>query len=465
MKRIYIAFIVLAMNTFFAQAQTQKVFKIDYRTVLQGQDIDKAEPNAEFTLRAWVNETFNRVTTSEEENGAQILNKKTQRSFILFPVSEEFHIMNEGIDSENAVDASEEEDLPIEFVAGKTKTIAGYPCKLAIINTDPESEDNESQIEIWYTEKIPVLYWGQFSFLKNVPGAALAITVGENGFVAFNIAQESVPASFFEIPESYTEYEIEEEEAAEADASISEDHQIDEDRYLYYDETENYLGLKDENDNIITKAEYTYFDYFRGGISTVINAESKYGAMDKNGNIKIPFKYDFLSYDDEYQQYIYAEDDKFGILSANDNPIIKAQYDMVSHMNQGYLTATMGEKTGILDSKGKIIVPISYPIIIEFNAEIFVTAEDDNYVLYSLKENKKLGGNYDLISLSEKDPIHLVQKGDKYGYINNQGKLVIPIKYTSATTFDDGHASVIESEDGDVFYINTKGEKVEIEEN
>src|SRR5690606_3511911 len=359
-----------------------------------------------------------------------------------------------------------ESDVEFEFVQGKTKTIAGIPCKMAVVNGDFDlSGDNYTKMEVWYSDKLPNLYWDQFMFLKDLPGAVMELTIGETGFTAINITEESLSNTEFEIPTFYAALVVDEEEDEHLDAadSLSAVPQVDEDRYLYQDEDTELIGLMDENGNPITEADYTFFDQFSGGISTVINLDSKYGSMDKDGNIKIPFKYDFLVYDAEYQQYIYSENDKFGILGANDQPVIKAQYDMVSHMSHGYLSATVGDKTGILDKTGKVVVPISQQLILEFNAEASVSTANEQYVLYNIKQNKIISPGYELISLSEKDPLHLVQKAGKFGYINNQGKLFIPIKYSSATTFEDGIASVMDSDDGDAYFINSKGEKVTIE--
>ncbi len=456
MKRILNTILLLAGCTLTSQAQTLKVYKIDYLSIAEGQTLDKNSSN--FNLRAWVNDSFNKVVTNDEDNGAQILNKTNNKSFLLFAPSEEYHILEE---ENNDAYNSENENLPFEL-SSETKNIAGYPCKLAIVKIDPELDDEDNLIKIWYTDKIPVLYWGQFSFLKNIPGAALEVMIGKNGFKAVDINQENVPTNFFEIPETYTEFEMETEDEEVEDSSIVAYTQIDEDRFLYYDESETFLGLKDESDRQITKAEYGYFDYFKGGITTVIDAEGNFGSMDKNGNIKIPFKYDFLSYDEINQQYIYGIGEKYGILSATDQPIINAEYDMVSHMNKGYVSVNKDEKYGIVDKNGKLIVPITYPLIMEFNDEVFVTTDEDHYNLYNIKTNKPVSDDYDLIALSETDPVHLVQKGDNYGFIDNFGKVVIPIQFTAATNFDDGHASV-ETKDGEMIFINIKGEKVDIE--
>ena len=53
----------------------------------------------------------------------------------------------------------------------------------------------------------------------------------------------------------------------------------------------------------------------------------------------------------------------------------------------------------------------------------------------------------------------LVKLKGKWGFINTEGKEVIPLKYDWAMSFENGKAKV--ELNGEYFYINTKGERVE----
>ena len=52
-----------------------------------------------------------------------------------------------------------------------------------------------------------------------------------------------------------------------------------------------------------------------------------------------------------------------------------------------------------------------------------------------------------------------MQVQEKFGYMNHQGEIVIPIQYRHAYAFHNGVAKVI-SEQGETGYINHKGEYV-----
>ena len=90
----------------------------------------------------------------------------------------------------------------------------------------------------------------------------------------------------------------------------------------------------------------------------------------------------------------------------------------------GYYLVYRDHYFGLLDSMGRQFVPCHYDDIDRF---------------------------YDGMA-------EVVLKG-KHGYINQQGKVVIPLLYTRANPFQKGEALVVTSE-GDIGYLNTKGQQV-----
>lgn len=86
-----------------------------------------------------------------------------------------------------------------------TLVIAGKACKKAVF-VNPHSPENV--ITVWYAPELPRLYWQQYSYLKSVPGCALAIGTlsrGLNiGIKANLIEQVALAESFFIPPPTYT---------------------------------------------------------------------------------------------------------------------------------------------------------------------------------------------------------------------------------------------------------------------
>ncbi|KAF5273159.1 hypothetical protein FQR65_LT17233 [Abscondita terminalis] len=82
--------------------------------------------------------------------------------------------------------------------------------------------------------------------------------------------------------------------------------------------------------------------------------------------------------------------------------------------------------------------------------------------LYPIKDQKRLRRSYSIIGTTEDPNIFLAQKGDKYGFLDQNGKVMIPFKYAYATGFSNGVAYVaMDADMEDLFLINTKDERVE----
>lgn len=85
-----------------------------------------------------------------------------------------------------------------------TSTLLGWPCRKALF-TNREMPDQ--QIQVWYTERLPRLYWGKYKYLQQLPGCALAVfTVQGNlllGIRAEKIRRTTLPEALFMPPAGY----------------------------------------------------------------------------------------------------------------------------------------------------------------------------------------------------------------------------------------------------------------------
>ncbi len=87
-----------------------------------------------------------------------------------------------------------------------TCTIAGILCKKAIVRFRPLPQGQE--LLVWYAPTLPAMYWGDYNYLKKIPGCALAIETEKNnlraGIKAETVTQMQVPAALFGPPAGYT---------------------------------------------------------------------------------------------------------------------------------------------------------------------------------------------------------------------------------------------------------------------
>ncbi|SFS50496.1 WG repeat-containing protein [Sphingobacterium wenxiniae] len=440
MKRITLTCLAVLYCIFGLQAQNQNIFRIDYHY------FTSEESETTPALQAWTNPDYLRVTAINESN-IYIAQRTAGQAWYLIPESEEY------------IDLSDEaisEAPDIDLNTSETMDIAGYSCKLARIGIGTDEDTNEELfIKIWYTDKIPNVYWGEFDFLRHINGAALRIDINGNGFAANNVVKEKLLTSQFELPANYTEYTM--------DAYMEEsDNQIAENRFIFRDESSELLGLKDEDGNIIAEAQFTYIHMAIDDIAIATKGDV-YGVIDINGNEVLPFQYDYLSYNPDVEQFLYSINAKYGLMHKDGSIYIDAKYDRLDYMENGIAIFSMGDKDGLINEKGKVIVPATYDILLDRSKTHFIVVENDEYFLYSIKENKPVTKGFELLTFTDEPNLLLAYKDEKYGYVDTAGNTVIPFKFTSASIFTGGIATVAEDDDLEEFYlIDAKGERVEL---
>lgn len=445
MKRLTLTALTVCLMSLSALAQSKKFFRIEYGIKTE---TDNNQQMDETQVKAWVNKDFMRISYTQDESHIEVTDKKKLKSFILIPHSHEYLLLHDGTKNDYS-------EIKINYVPGKEMKIAGYPCKLAVVNlgVDPDSNE-EIKLDVYYTEQIPNLSWSEFNFLEVLPGAPLSITVAGNGYIAQRIASEELADDLFEIPENYTELEVD-------SAADYGDIEVADNRFIFTNETGDLYGLKDENGTILFEPKYASIAPFFGEIAIVNSAEEKYGAINMAGKEIIALKHDFLSYSEDSKTFLYGEKDQYGLLHADGGIFIKAKYDMVHNPENGLIQFMKNDKSGFMNEKEQVIIPAVHEYIFMKNKDYFITVEGLTYALYAMQGNKKLADGFDYLALPDKGNIFLAMKKDKYGFINELGKTIIPFKYTTAIAFENGVAIVSEDEAGEeIFYINTKGEKI-----
>lgn len=213
------------------------------------------------------------------------------------------------------------------------------------------------------------------------------------------------------------------------------------------------------------------------------DAPKKTGVLDVNGVMHVPLDYDSIKYDTD-DVFIVEKNNKYGLIDTDNNPLTPLTYDEINNASESLMPVqsngvwgvlktdgtlvvqpqyySMGEfgggvakvykkpigdyegcgchhaLVGLIDSTGKLLVPMNYKEIEFFqNGYIVVKTEvpvdaktpdtnDDTeirYGLYSPKGKQLLNAEYDDISWDGEDRFSVIQ-GDKHFYINMAGKRV-----------------------------------------
>ena len=116
-------------------------------------------------------------------------------------------------------------------------------------------------------------------------------------------------------------------------------------------------------------------------------------------------------------------------------------------------------KIGYINELGEEIIPPEYSggFLFKKEKDFIQLKKNDSWYLLNLKTLKSKKIPFEDIG-EYTDELMVVKKEEKFGYIDNEGKIKIPLKYTIAENFNNGLAIV--STDKGFGVINKKGKRI-----
>lgn len=219
-------------------------------------------------------------------------------------------------------------------------------------------------------------------------------------------------------------------------------------------------------EEVIPIGKYHSISNFKGGYAHVV-VDKKYGYIDSKENFIVNPIYDNVSYNFHDGMASVRIGEKWGFINTRGEEVIPPAYEKVSDFNEGYAGAEKNGKWGIIDKMGNVIVPFKYGQILGVSEGLFVCEKADvswvgenwgKYGVFDLKGNMIRDYEEHRIT-TYREGLALIEFGEvgnrKYGYIDTNGKIVIPPTFDFAVNFMDGLASV--KKDGDECYIDKDG--------
>lgn len=235
----------------------------------------------------------------------------------------------------------------------------------------------------------------------------------------------------------------------------------------------------DDNGGILTiPAKYDDAQYFEEGLASVKMGD-KWGFIDEHGSTKIPFKYDYAGlFVNGYAsvgiggsgQYKYGIINKAGVL------VIPCKYDGLGDVQEGLISAAIGDKMGFINLKGVVVIPMKFEIkggtMSDFTNG-FAKVQIGNKFEFINKTGKEMTPLKYVGGADFKEGMAVVAvdtnwnkhtsdgsvETKAYGFVDETGKEVIPCKYENAGSFDNGVVNVML--DGYEFRIDKTGKIVD----
>lgn len=203
-------------------------------------------------------------------------------------------------------------------------------------------------------------------------------------------------------------------------------------------------GYIDKTGKVAVPAQYytrfgreklLHYPRFSEGLAAFIDKNGMFGYIDKNAQVRIPFEYD-MTY--AFRQGIAAvkKNGKWGFINKDNTFAIPPQYDYVGSgmFIKDELYVFKNGKWGAIDRTGNVILPFKYDY-----EDVFKAVNDENG---EGRNHREIFSAYDGSANTFYNGVTLVKKNGKYGYADESGKTVLPLKYDFAQNFSEGLAAV-----------------------
>lgn len=194
--------------------------------------------------------------------------------------------------------------------------------------------------------------------------------------------------------------------------------------------------------DMVIEPQFSYAFSFSEGLAAVV-VDDKIGFIDRSGNIVIKPAFDGRQasamesglYSFREGRALIRQDGKYGYIDKKGSIVIEAKYDKAFPFQEGLAAVVKGDKLGYIDRNGKTVIPH------DFHYDPLET------------ENPSFQGG--LAKVAQKSGAVV-----KYGFIDPQGQVKIPLKEWSVEPFSDGLALVRDTSEGkrELYYMDPNGE-------
>lgn len=151
-------------------------------------------------------------------------------------------------------------------------------------------------------------------------------------------------------------------------------------------------------------------DYKNGYI--VVNDEGKYGIIDFNKTTILETKYDEIKDICASGMYVVKEDGKYVIIDKNDEKIIDDSFEDIKEISDNYIVIEKNNKYGVIDKENNKIIDTSYQDISIMNSEYFIAKKDDKYGILNKNQETVLNFEYKDISYISSGDFIVAAKDD-----------------------------------------------------
>lgn len=259
--------------------------------------------------------------------------------------------------------------------------------------------------------------------------------------------------------------------------------------------SEGKIGFKDTTGKVVIEPNYKYPDNFHDGLLSAV-IDKKKGYVDITGKIVIPFiyenttnfykgfaavqlnktvfiidktgkqikklKYNSLTFSSKDVANVGLDGKEGRIEIMTGKEIIPPIYDYIHRFGINLIAKVrQGQKWGVINKAGGVIVPIQYDGINMLNNNIYKVQVSEKYGVVDLDLKLIPELKYDYMEdYPDDEGFIMVKTAGKCGFLNNLGKELTPLKYDFVRKFTEGYATVFR--EGRWYFLNKSGEEFPI---
>lgn len=212
-------------------------------------------------------------------------------------------------------------------------------------------------------------------------------------------------------------------------------------------------GFMNDKGATVIRPQYEMANDFQSNGLAEVQIHNKSGLINLNGQFVVNPTYQYINEFSEGRAAV-IDDKGFGVIDQSGKLLTSKAYSYIGTYHNGralfYDTTPQGNSQyGYLDLQGKEVIPAKYMEATDFvNGKAIVKVKDNDYTLIDTNGNTLVTYPYPVVgTLSEGLIPFSPQENGKWGYLNEQGQVVITPQFTGALPFKNGRAPVNTSED------------------
>jgi hypothetical protein len=164
------------------------------------------------------------------------------------------------------------------------------------------------------------------------------------------------------------------------------------------------------------------------------------GLIDHTGKVLLPPVYwQIGDFDKEIARI--QKDNKWGFINRSGEVVCPIIYNNVGYLNRNFIEVFKDSKRGLVDRSGKVILEPNYKYVKWIDSMIHYGNDQDEHFIYNFQSGEKYKHSFGYL-IPQVNGLSFYKKGEKYGLVDAQGRLLISAKFEKIRAYRNNRAVV-----------------------